>query len=116
MKILRSDNGKEYVNSNMQSYLEAKGICLETTSPYCPEQNGKSERDNRTIVESARTMMQAKKLPLNLWAEATNTAVYVLNKTCLGRKDRKTPYEIWHGKKADLSHLRIFGFRKHSCT
>jgi len=109
MKILRSDNGTEYVNSNMQNYLDAKGIRLEATSPYCPEQNGKSERDNRTIVESARTMMQAKKLPLNLWAKATSTAVYILNRTCLGRKDNKTPYETWHGKKADLSHLRIFG-------
>jgi len=54
-------------------------------------------------------MMQAKKLPLNLWAEATSTAMYILNRTCLGRKDNETPYEIWHGKKADLSHLRIFG-------
>jgi transposase InsO family protein len=43
MRILHSDNGKEYVNSSMQSYLNAKGIRLETTSPYCPEQNGKVE-------------------------------------------------------------------------
>jgi hypothetical protein len=54
-------------------------------------------------------MMQAKKLPLSLWAEATSTAIYILNRTCLGRKDNKTPYEIWHGKQANLSHLRIFG-------
>jgi hypothetical protein len=109
MKILRSDNEREYCNQEMKHYLATRGIVLETTSPYTPQQNGKSERDNRTIVESARTMIQAKKLPLLLWAEAVNTAVYVLNRTLSSINNKKTPYEMWMSKAPATSHLRIFG-------
>lgn len=81
IKTLRTDNGLEYCNEKMQKYLKTKGIVMENTTPYTPQQNGKAERDNRTIVECARTMLQAKKLPNYLWAEAVNTAVYTLSRT-----------------------------------
>ena len=48
--------------------------------PYSPQQNGAAERENRTLVKAARSMLQAKKLPNKLWAEAVNTAAYVLNR------------------------------------
>lgn len=108
MKVLRSDNDREYYNSDMKQYLASRGIRMENTAPYTPEQNGRSERDNRTIVESARTMIHAKNLPLSLWAEAVNTAIYVLNRTTSSRNSNATPYEIWVGKKPSLSHLRMF--------
>lgn len=63
-KVLRSDNGKEYINQEVKQYLTTRGFVHKTTAPCTPQQNGKSERDNRTIVESARTMIQAKSLPL----------------------------------------------------
>lgn len=110
MKTLRADNGLEYCNEKMRKYLTEKGIVMENTAPYNPQQNGRAERDNRTIVECARTMLQAKKLPKFLWAEAVNTAIYTLNRTGHSRLDGgKTPYELWTGKKPDLSHIRIFG-------
>lgn len=109
MKAMRCDNGTEYCNRAMEQYLRSRGIRLETTAPHTPQQNGKSERDNRTIVESARTMLHAKDMPLNLWAEALNTAVYILNRTPTSNCPTTTPYETWTGKKPCLSHLRIFG-------
>lgn len=110
IKTLRADNGLEYCNDKMRKYMTAKGIRMENTAPYTPQQNGRAERDNRTIVECARTMLQAKKLPKSLWAEAVNTAVYTLNRTGHSRVgESKTPYELWTGKKPDLSHVRIFG-------
>lgn len=110
MKVLRSDNGREFCNKAMNSYLESRGIQRETTAPYTPEQNGKAERDNRTIIESARTIMHVKGLPLQLWAEASNTAVYLLNRSgTSGTRDDTMPYELWVGKKPNLKHLRIFG-------
>ncbi|KMQ88473.1 gag-pol polyprotein [Lasius niger] len=110
MKILRADNGREYCNAEVRKYLSSKGITMQNTAPYTPEQNGKSERDNRTIVESARTMLLSKNLPKNLWAEAVNTAVYTLNRTGLSRTGgSKTPFELWTDKKPNLTHLRIFG-------
>jgi len=60
-------------------------------------------------VESARTMLHAKKLPLFLWAEAVNTAIYILNRTSSRINSGTTPYEMWMGKKPTLSHVRIFG-------
>lgn len=110
MKTLRTDNGTEYRNEKMNEYMKKRGITLETTAPYTPEQNGKSERDNHTIVEAARTMLQARKLPTHLWAEGTATAVYTLNRTRQSRKGgSRTPYEMWTGKKPDLRHMRVFG-------
>jgi len=82
---------------------------MENSAPYTPEQNGKAERENRTIMESARTMIGHKNLSKALWAEAVNTAAYVLNRTPQSKNPKQTPFEIWHGKKPDLSHIRVFG-------
>lgn len=109
IKTLRVDNGTEYINCAMKQLLRNCGIQLETSAPYTPEQNGRSERDNRTIVESARTMLTAKSLPKFLWAEAVNTAVYILNRIPTKRNLQQTPYELWNGRKPFVGHLRIFG-------
>ncbi len=77
---LRSDNGGEYGGKEFNSWLSKKGIKHESSAPYNPEQNGVSERANRTVVESARSLIHMKKLPLELWAEAINCAVYTLNR------------------------------------
>lgn len=109
MKVLRADNGREYVNESVMRYLKSHGIQMENTAPHTPEQNGKAERENRTVVESARTMLHAKEMPLKLWAEAVNTAVYILNRASAKSGKEKTPYESWYHKRPDLSHIRIFG-------
>jgi hypothetical protein len=49
---------------------------------YTPEQNGSSERENRTVVETARAMMHAHgNIPQTLWAEIVRSANYILNRT-----------------------------------
>lgn len=110
MSTLRTDNGKEYRNARITEYLTKRGITLETTAPYTPEQNGRAERDNRTIVESARTMLHAKQLSAHLWTEATATAVYTLNRTGQSHSGgSQTPFELWTGRKPNLGHMRVFG-------
>lgn len=95
MKILRTDNGGEYCNEKMKQYLQLRGIKHETMAPYTPEQNGRAERDIRTVVECARTMMQAKQLGVSFWAKAVNTAVYLLNRNSATEENvSQTPYEI----------------------
>lgn len=59
----------------------ASGIEHQKTAPYTPEQNGRCERDNRTIVEMARSMLYAKNLDEELWAEAVLCAVYLFIKS-----------------------------------
>ena len=77
IKILRSDQGGEYVNRNFQQYLRQNGIQHQTTAPYTPQQNGVAERFNRTVVEMGRTMLHTANLPYDFWAEAINTATYI---------------------------------------
>ncbi|CAG9110681.1 unnamed protein product [Plutella xylostella] len=105
----RSDNGTEFVNREVQNLFEKRGITHQTTVPYTPEQNGKAERENRTLIESARTMLCAAGLPKKLWAEAVHTAAYVLNRTSKSNETGKTPYETWTGKQFDITGLKIFG-------
>ena len=69
IKILRTDNGKEYVSNEFQEFLKTKGIIHERSTPYVPQQNGRAEREMRTLVESARSMLIAKDVPKYLWAE-----------------------------------------------
>ncbi|GJW90084.1 retrovirus-related pol polyprotein from transposon TNT 1-94 [Tanacetum coccineum] len=67
------------------------------------------ERQNRTLVEAARTMMIFSKAPLFLWAEAINTTCYTQNRSLIRLRYNKTPYELMHDKKPDLSFFHVFG-------
>ena len=107
----RCDNGKaEYDNTSFLSLLRENGITYEPSAPYTQNQNGVSERMNRTILEKARTMLLEACLPEGFWAEAVNTAVYLHNRSPTRSLEGVTPYEAWNGTKPlDLSNLRIFG-------
>ena len=54
-------------------------------------------------------MLQRKSLPKKLWAEAVNTAVYILNRSPTKAVQNKTPYEAWHHKKPRVDFLKVFG-------
>lgn len=70
IKVLRSDNGGEYISKAFDVFLHKHGIARETSAPYTPQQNRVAERANRTIVEMGRSMMHAQRLGLELWVEA----------------------------------------------
>jgi len=108
-KILLSDGGKEFNCEAVRKVLEEHGITHRITMPNTPEQNGAAEQENRTIVESASSMLHASGFPKELWAEACNTAVYVLNRTGPTPVGAKTPLELWTGSCATLGHLRVLG-------
>ena len=113
IKVLRSDNGREYVNGSMSTFLRENGIIHQTTVPYNPQQNGVAERVNRTIFEKARAMLFDAKLPKAYWAEAVNTAIYLKNHSPTQSLKNRIPEEIWTGKQVNLSHLRVFGCEAH---
>ena len=72
--------GKKYTNEIFDKFCEEASIEHQLTSPYTPQQNGVSERKNRSIMEMTRCMLHEKELPKKLWAEATNTVVFLLNR------------------------------------
>ncbi len=106
---LRTDNGTEYLSTEFQEYLKSRGIQHELTVAYTPQQNGIAERINRTLMESARSMMYHAHLPKKFWAEAIATATYLKNRSITASVKEMTPYERWYGRKPDLGHLRVFG-------
>ena len=77
--------------------------------PHNPQQNGVTERKNKTIVGAARAMLNDQGLPIHLWVEACNTTVYVQNRCPHRVLGMSTPEEAFSGKKLDISHLKIFG-------
>jgi transposase InsO family protein len=113
LKLLRTDRGGEFTVATFATYCADEGIGRQLTAPYSPQQNGVVERRNQTIVSTARSLMKAKGAPARFWGEAVTTAVYLLNRSPTKSVSGKTPFEVWHGYKPDVSYLRVFGCVAH---
>ncbi|GJZ30438.1 putative ribonuclease H-like domain-containing protein [Tanacetum coccineum] len=109
VKVIISDNGTEFKNSVMNHFCEMKGIKREFSVARTPQQNGVAERRNRTLIEAARTMLVDSKLPTTFWAEAVNTACYVLNRVLVIKPHNKTPYELIRGRTPLIDFMKPFG-------
>ncbi|GJS91052.1 retrovirus-related pol polyprotein from transposon TNT 1-94 [Tanacetum coccineum] len=105
----RTDNGIEFKNQVLKEYFDNVGISHQTSSVKTPQQNGVVERQNRTLVEAAGTMMIFSCATLFLWAKAIATACYTQNSSIIHRRFRKTPYKLINGRKPDISFLHVFG-------
>ncbi|GJZ57568.1 retrovirus-related pol polyprotein from transposon TNT 1-94 [Tanacetum coccineum] len=106
---VRTDRVIEFLNKTLHAYFKEEGIEHQTSTPQTPEQNGIVERRNRTLVEAARTMLSASKLPLFFWVEAITTACYTQNKSIIILTHEKTAYHIINDRKPSIVHLHIFG-------
>ena len=108
-RILRSDNGTKYTNKSFfKQFCNNNKIKQEHSVPETPEQNGVAERYNRTVVETARSLLIESKLPKSYWLRAVDTAAYVRN---LVKKDNvaKSRYERFCARKPKTGHLKVFG-------
>ncbi|GKE58601.1 integrase, catalytic region, zinc finger, CCHC-type containing protein [Tanacetum coccineum] len=94
-----------HLNFDLTDYYERVGIFHQKTVPRTPQQNGVVKRWNRTLVEAARTMLIFSKAPMFLWAEVVATACYTQNRSLIHTRHYKTPYEMVHDKKPDLTFL-----------
>ncbi|GJU27015.1 putative ribonuclease H-like domain-containing protein [Tanacetum coccineum] len=109
VKTIRCDNGTEFKNRDIIELCGSKGIKREYSNARTLQQNGVAERKNRTLIEAARTMLADSFLPNTFWAEAVNTACYVLNRVLVTKPQNKTPYELITGKIPIISYIRPFG-------
>jgi hypothetical protein len=98
---VRSDNGSEFKNTNVEEFCDEKGIKHEFSTTYTPEQNGVVERKNKTLIEMARSILDEYKVSDSFWAEAINTACHASN--------RLYKHELLIGRKPNTSYFRIFG-------
>ncbi|GKC15241.1 putative ribonuclease H-like domain-containing protein [Tanacetum coccineum] len=109
VKVIRCDNGTKFKNREMNEFCGLKGIKREFSVARTPQQNGVAERKNKTLIEAARTMLADSLLPTVFWAEAVNTACYVLNRVLVTKPHNKTPYELIIGRPPSISFMRPFG-------
>jgi hypothetical protein len=109
IKRVRSDNGTEFKNTNIEEYLDEEDIGHELSVPYTPQQNGIVDRKNRTLIEATRTMLDEYKASDSFWAEAINTVCHAINRLYLHKLRHKTAYELLTGKKPNVSYFRVFG-------
>jgi hypothetical protein len=108
VKKIRSDNGFEFKNLQVEEFLE-EGIKHEFSTPYTPQQNGVVERKNRTLIDMARMMLREFKTPEQFWSEAVNTASHAINRLYLHHLLKKTSYELLTDNKPNVSYFRVFG-------
>lgn len=108
IKVLRTDNGLEYVNKKFKQFCADNGIKHETSTIYTPQQNGIAERNNRTILEKARCMLIDANLSKQWWAEAVCAAVDIIN-VLPNAPNKEAPNEKWNGKKCNLNNFKVFG-------
>lgn len=109
VKTLRSDNGTEIKNGDTKQILNSVGVFHSTSSAYTPQQNGRIEREMRTVVEAARSVIHARNLNENLWGEAVNYVVFTLNQTGTSSVKGKSPADLWFGRRIDVRKLKPFG-------
>ncbi|GKC66580.1 retrovirus-related pol polyprotein from transposon TNT 1-94 [Tanacetum coccineum] len=107
---VRTDRGTKLLNKTLHAFFKEEGIEHQTSTPRTPKQNGVVERQNRTLVEAARTMLSVSKLSLFFWAEAIATTCYTQNRSIIIPTHEKTAYHIINDMKPSIKHLHIFGY------
>ncbi|GJW16003.1 ribonuclease H-like domain-containing protein [Tanacetum coccineum] len=107
--VLRAPRKDNVYSLDLKNIVPFGGIKRGFSVARTPQQNGVAERKNRTLIEAARTMLADSLLPIPFWAEAVNTACYVLNMVLVTKPQNKTPYELLIGKSPSISFMRPFG-------
>nr|GFA55323.1 hypothetical protein [Tanacetum cinerariifolium] len=109
VRIVQTDKGAEFLNQTLHAHFNAEGILHQTSIARTPEQNDVVERQNRTLVEAARTMLSAAKVHLFFWAEAIATTCFTQNCSLVIPQHEKTPYHIINDRKPSVKFFHIFG-------
>ncbi|CAI7806973.1 unnamed protein product [Closterium sp. NIES-53] len=110
VKVIRTDNGGEFIGADFESVLKKKGIQHQLTVPYNPQQNGVAERFNRTLQEGARTLLGRAGLPDPFWVTALREVALVKNRVLATVGDKQwVPYTKWYGSAPAVNMLRAYG-------
>ncbi|GJV15797.1 retrovirus-related pol polyprotein from transposon TNT 1-94 [Tanacetum coccineum] len=109
VRIVRTDKGTKFLNKTLHAYFAKEGIEHQMSIDRTSEQNSVVKRRNRTLVEAARTMRSAAKVPLFFWAEAIATSCFTQNRSLIIPRHEKTPYHIINGRKPSVKFFHNFG-------
>ena len=96
IRVLRSDNAREYFSAPFISFMSQHGILHQSSCAHTPQQNGVAERKNRHLIETTRTLLLHYHVPFRFWGDAVLTACYLIN---------PMPSSVLH---AQIPHLLLF--------
>ncbi|SGY15893.1 BQ5605_C012g06692 [Microbotryum silenes-dioicae] len=109
LRILRTDNGGEYRSNAFTEFCQSRGIRRQYSIPYTPQQNGRAERVNLSIVEGVLALLADSHLPATFWDEAAAYFVYCKNRCSHSALAKQTPQFVWNGQRTTTTALHPFG-------
>lgn len=109
VKCIITDNGGEFLNAELSSFLAKNGVIHQTTCPYTPQQNGRVERKHRNLLEMTRALKFQSAVPNSFWGDCLLTATYLLNRIPSPVIGNISPYEVLYHEPPSYDTLKIFG-------
>ncbi|SGY91570.1 BQ5605_C038g11681 [Microbotryum silenes-dioicae] len=109
LKVLQTNNGGKYRSKAFTDFCKARGTRRQYSIPRTPQQNGRAERVNRSIVEGVLALLADAHLPKTFWEEAVAYFVYCKNLCQHSALDKETPNSVWQGERTNTLALHPFG-------
>lgn len=109
VRRFRTDGGTEFVNTELTEYCKGSGIIFQKSNVECQEENGAAERAHQTGMSHVRCMLHQAQLNACWWPEALMYSTYVYNRTPMAKFKGKSPYEMLHGEKPNMTMMKVWG-------
>ncbi|KAL0434330.1 UNVERIFIED_CONTAM: Retrovirus-related Pol polyprotein from transposon TNT 1-94 [Sesamum latifolium] len=109
VKVIRTDNGAEFLSTQCQVLFQNNGILHQRTCSYTPQQNGVAEHKHKHLLAVARALLFQASLPDRFWGDCILTATYIINRTPSHILNWSTPYKLLFNKSPTYGHMRVFG-------
>ena len=110
IKLLRRDNARELIMRKVARICKDRGITIDSSNPYCPEQNSRAETFNRSLMEKSRAMILDSGFDKEEWPFVVKCAEFIINRSpSRTTKEMKTRYELFYGSRPNLKNFRMFG-------
>ena len=105
------DRGGKYMSSALWNFLSENGIEHQMTVPHTPQQNGRAEHFNCTLLNKSKAMQQHACLPPTFWQDAIEMSLHIYNQQPMRCLNWFSLIQLWNGTKPDVSYFRTFGCR-----
>jgi hypothetical protein len=109
LRVFCTNNVGKFTLASFPEYFAGQGVERHQLAPHTPQQNDVVEQRNQTVVAMVRALLKQRGMPAIYWAEALNTAMFLLNRSTTRALSDKMPYEAWHGSKPVVQFLHTFG-------
>ena len=94
IRILRSDNAKEYFSMSFSSFMSSHGILHQSSCTYTPQHNRVAKRKNRHLVETTHTLLLHHKVPQRFLGNVILIACYLINRMSSSVLHDQIPHSV----------------------